>query len=210
MPAAPDNACRQFDDGNFQGRSAQSPPCYEGRLFAGRRFEFGCGCYHNGDRKGQPIPIQNVGAGDIAFLTTLLPGKEQHERIVFGCFRVAKEPAIKDGSGYIVPSDGTMDVVLPDEVALQMNFWRYFQNKDGSRGWMSGLFRHLNGSNTENLLGDLVGLLGDHEQRDVLLGALDGQLQIRPVRRVPNESALRFGGGGFAGGESRAHRALKE
>ena len=56
----------------------------------------------------------------------------------------------------------------------------------------------------------MIGLLGDHEQRDVLLTALAGLIRTRPVRRIADESGLGFGGGGFAGGESPAHRKLKE
>jgi hypothetical protein len=202
--------CRQYVDSNFQGRRPAETYCYERHIFAKKRFEFGCGMYHHGPNEGKPISVQGVEEGDIAFLTTLLPEKSGHERIVFGCFRIAREPRFREDWGYMLESDGTMDVQLPDDVAVQMNFWRYFQNRDESSVWATGLFRHLTPTQTDSLLGDLLGMLGDHPERDVLLRAVAPQVQPRPVRRLPIIGGGSFGGGGFAGGESDAHRMLKE
>lgn len=202
--------CREYVDGNFQGRRPAETYCYERHLFAKKRFEFGCGMYHHGPNAGKPISVHGVEGGDIAFLTTLLPGKSGPERIIFGCFRVAREPRFRRDWGYMLESDGTMDVRLPDDVAVQMNFWRYFKNRDGSRTWATGLFRHLDAEQTDSLLGDIIGLLGDHPQRDVLLRAVGSDVQPRPIRRLPVIDQVGFGGGGFAGGESEAHRKLKE
>lgn len=206
----PDGPCRKFADGNFVGPRPVNPPCYESTLFARKAFRFGCGVYHHGPRAGKIIPVNGVQEGDIAFLTTLLPGKGQHERIVFGCFRVGKVPEVDAWDGHVVESDGTMDIRLPDDVAGQMNFWRYFTNRDGSQNWKTGLFRYVDPGSTDRLLGDLLSLLGDYPQRDVLLNALGPAIRPRPIRRVPLGTTTAFGGGGFAGGESDAHRNLKE
>jgi hypothetical protein len=208
--STPDNPCRKYIDGSFAGPRPAMPPCYEGTLFNDRRFQFGGGVYHHGPKAGEPIPVKGIEPGDIAFLTTLLPGKQQHERIVFGCFRVARTPTLHPSDGYIIESDGTMDVRLPDEVAGQMGFWRYFQNSDGSKKWGTGLFRHLDQLNAHALLGDLLGLLGDYPQRDVLLRAIGSEVPPHPVQRLPAVAGTAFGGGGFAGGESGAHKRLKE
>lgn len=202
--------CREFVDANFQGRRPVETYCYERHLFAKKRFEFGCGMYHHGPNTGKPIPVSGVCKGDIAFLTTLLPARAGHERIVFGCFRLAREPRFREDWGYMLESDGTMDLQLPDDVAVQMNFWRYFKNRDGSTTWATGLFRKLDEKQTDALLGDLLGLLGDHPQRDVLLSAVGSEVKPRPVRKLPLVESAGFGGGGFAGGESDAHRKLKE
>ncbi len=154
--------------------------------------------------------VTKIDAGDIAFLTTMLPGKEQHERIIFGCYRIKQEPKFRKNWGHIVESDGTMDVRLPDEVAGQTNFWRYFKNKDDSKMWGAGLFRYLTEQQTETLLADLLGLLNDHAERDVLLEALDGSVPIRPVRRLPVVGRGSLGSGGYGGGEGEAHLKLKE
>ncbi|NMG31964.1 hypothetical protein [Aromatoleum evansii] len=205
--------CRTFADGNFTGRrpslSANAAPwCYEAALFSRKPFRFGSGYFHHGEKKGMPIPMNGVEPGDIAFLTTLLPGGAQTDRFVFGCFRVGPKVFLEEGWGYMAESDGTMDIRIPDDVARKLNFWRYFKNKDGSRFWGTGLFRYLQSETTEALLTDLINLLGDREERDILLTALPPGFR-KPVRQPPDGGGS-FGGGCGGGGESEAHRKLKE
>jgi hypothetical protein len=129
-------------------------PCYESTLLARRPLRFGAGIYHNGSRQGEPIPIRGVAVGDIAFLTTLLPGASQGNRIVFGCFRIGKVEQDTDW-GNVVESDEFMDVALPDTVARDLSYWDYQDlNADGSRMWGAGLFRYVNEAATERLLQD--------------------------------------------------------
>ncbi|WP_146661847.1 hypothetical protein [Enhygromyxa salina] len=104
----------------------------------------------------------------------------------------------------MLESDGTMDVQLSDEVAVQMNFRRDFNNSDHSQVWATGVFRHLNATQNDALLGDL---LGNRRLRDVLLRVVGPEIEPRPIRRLP---VIESGGGGFAGGESEEHRKLKE
>lgn len=208
------NPCRVFADNNFTGRrpkisSSDETWCYEAGLFrTKRKLRFGSGYYHHGEREGEPISMTDVKKGDIALLTTLLPGGTQQERIIFGCFRVGKDAYLKEGFGYMAESDGTMDIQLPDEVARKMNFWRYFKNANGSKFWGTGLFRYLNSENTKAVLTDLLGLLGDHQVRDILLNALPDEY-LRPIRRLPPVNGSESLVGGFGGGESDEHLRLK-
>lgn len=206
----PHTPCRSFADGNFTGRRPtlspnMAPWCYEATLFTRKPFRFGGGYFHHGEKKGMPIPMTGVEPGDIAFLTTLPPGGKQADRFIFGCFRVGPEVFLDGGCGYIAESDGTMDIRIPDDVARRLNFWRYFQNKDGSHLWKTGLFRYLQPDNTEVLLTDLINLLGDREERDILLRALPPGFR-KPVQQPPDGDGRSSGGGG----ESEAHRKLKE
>jgi hypothetical protein len=105
-------------------------------------------------------------------------------------------------------SDGTMDIFLPDNVARQMNFWQYYRNKDGSKLWGTGLFRYLEQDKTDELLTNLLWLLGDHGQRDILLQALPEKYRL-PVSRLPSVDRKTPIGGGYGGGESDAHLNLK-
>lgn len=191
--------CRDFVERGLKGRRPLETYCYERHLFAKKRLKFGCGMYHNGQKAGTAIPVSGINAGDIAFLTTVLPGTRGDERIVFGCFRIAHEPRIRDNWGYMIESDGTMDVRIPESVARQMSFWRFYENKDDSTKWASGLFRKLDEDQTVALLGDLLARLGDAPERDKLLTNLGGKIEIRPAGKL-----------GFGGGESDAHRTLKE
>ncbi len=209
----PYSPCRIYSDGNF----ATSPPtlknhrnswCYESTLFGGGPLRFGAGYYHNGSNAGKPIHVSQVEEGDLALLTTRLPTWIEEDRMVFGCFRVARKPVYSEGWGYAIESDGTMDIKLPDYVAQKSNFWRYYQNSNGSKKCATGLFRYLSEEQTKFFLADLVGLLGDSEERDVLANVLGGNVKPRPIKRLPVVEGNPLGRG-YGGGESAAHRNLK-
>ena len=112
--------CRRYVDAGLKGRHPTVPSederlfCYESVLLSRRPLRFGAGIYHNGPRAGEAIPVNQVKAGDIAFLTTIPPEGKQKDRIVFGCYRVGR---VIEGSGWgnCIESDGTMDVVVPDD-----------------------------------------------------------------------------------------------
>ena len=71
--------CRRYVDAGLEGRRPAVPPederlfCYESVLLSRRTLRFGAGIYHNGRRAGEAIPVNQVEAGDIAFLTTIPP-----------------------------------------------------------------------------------------------------------------------------------------
>lgn len=206
-----DSRCRQFVDKNFTGRRPSGVVCYESVLFDGRLFEFGAGYYHNGKKAGEPISVRSVKQGDIAFLTTIPPGGNgrEIERVIFGCYRIGVDPYIKDGWGYMFRSDGSMDVRLPDNAALQTSFWRHYQNKDGSFLWGTRLDRHLNTEQTRSALSEILVLLGDSEEKQILISALGDELDLNLLKpkAKPNTGGGPWGG---EGGESDAHKLLKE
>lgn len=177
--------------------------CYESELLTRKPFKFWTGIYHSGTRKGEPIPInaERIATGDIALLTTRTPGRAERDRIVFGCYRVGKVGR-DDDWGNFIESDGTMDLVLPDDVARQCRYWDYQNpNRDGSARWGSGLFRYLDGDAISRFIDDLAFRLGDAAERDVVVRALGDAVEVKPPRGG-------FGGRGGAG-EGEEHRRLK-
>lgn len=204
---AAESPCRQYVDNQFKGRrpTNRSLHCYESRMLANTPLTFGFGLYHRGQKIGQPMPVQGVAPGDMAFLTTKFPEAREEERVVFGCFRVAKEPFFEEGWGYVLQSDGTIDLVFPDDVASRILFWNYCTNKDGSTRWDSGLHRHLKDTATADLLSDAFLLLEGTDERETIASAL-GEVPKR--RNIRPSSGFRHGFGG--GGEGEAHRRLKE
>ena len=203
----PNNKCRQYCDRGRKG----SPPkveddvCYESKLLSRKPFKFWTGIYHSGKRKDQPIPIKRgrVAKGDIVLLTTRTPERHERDRIIFGCYRVGKVGT--DDWGNFIGSDGTMDLVLQDEIAMQCRYWDYQSpNRDGSISWGSGLFRYLDGDAMARFFNDLVFFLGDRAERNTVVRALGDALKIKPPRpRVA-------GGRGIGGGEGEQHLRLKE
>lgn len=133
-----DNECRRFCDAGRRGRRPKAP-CYESELLTRKPFRFWAGIYHTGARRGEPIPIDfnRIAPGDIALLTTVAPERPERDRIVFGFYRVKK--VATDKRGHYVESDGSMDVVLPDDVAVDCRYWDYQTNKDGRPDWRTGL-----------------------------------------------------------------------
>lgn len=195
--------CRQRCDENFIGKRPVSDGaswCYESALLDQAPLRFSAGFYHNGARRGEPIPMKQVEAGQLALLTTLPPEGEQAERFIFGMFRIGRVHPDEHGA-ITATSDGMMDVVLPDPVAKSLRFWNYYSNADGSRTWGSGLFRYLDSGATRRLIEDTLSLLSNHEARDRLYRALDGEFQ-------PKQSLTSNAFGGC--GEGLEHLRLKE
>jgi len=160
--------------------------------------------FMSGPKKGQWKPLRGLDTGDIVFLSTRRPDTEEAERLFFGCFRLATPPYLDQDLGWVLESDRTMEVRLPDDVALGMYFWHFYRNKDGSVAWGSQLHRHLAESQTNDILQCLVNALDDHPEKDVLLLALGEHFVQRPVRSPKKPT-----GRGSGGGESKEHHRLK-
>ena len=191
--------CRIYCDNDLLGPRPTGQPCYESALL-GPPFRFGAGFFHAGERAETPMRINGVDPGDIAFLTTILPGGEQEDRIIFGCYRV-KEISGDDDQGYFVESDETMDIRLPDDVARDCFYWDYQRpNSDGSKKWGSGLHRYLDEECTRKLIEDLLWRLGDDPGRDRLFRAFDGEIFSQRTTTPYGRS----------GEESDEHRELKK
>ncbi len=201
----PKNECRQYCDGGRAGRRPKVGVCYESELLSRKPFKFWTGTYHTGPRAGEPIPIdaEKLAKGDIVLLTTRAPERPEQDRIIFACYRVGNVGV--DGRGNFVESDGTMDLILPDDIARQCRYWKYQRrNKDGSTSWGAGLFRYLDRKCTGSFIEDLVHRLGDSSERDTFVRALGDALEIKPPRPGPRRSSGRGGGG-----EGDEHLMLK-
>ena len=203
----PESKCRQYCDGGRKGPRPKvgDDVCYESALLSRKPFKFWTGTYLSGQRRGEPIPIgrERVSTGDIVLLTTRAPKHAERDRIIFGCYRVGKIGI--DERGNFVESDGTMDLVLPDDIARQCRYWDYqCPNRDGSVSWRSGLVRYLDGETTSRFIDDLVFRLGDRAERNTLVRALGDALEIRPPRPVAGRSR------GHGGGEGDEHLLLKK
>ena len=201
----PNNECRQYCDSGRVGRRPKVGVCYESELLSRKPFKFWTGIYRTGQRAGEPIPIdaEKLAKGDIVLLTTRAPERPEQDRIIFGCYRVGNV-GIDDERGNYVESDGTMDLVLPDDIARQCRYWAYQRrNRDGSTSWGAGLFRYLDRECTARFIEDLVHRLGDSSERDTLVRALGDVLEIKPPRPEPRSSS------GRGGGEGDEHLRLK-
>jgi len=65
----PENPCNQlFQRGNKGLLAAKEYPCIDAVIFT--RWSFGGGVYHTGARQGNPIPLNHVRPGKLAFFTS--------------------------------------------------------------------------------------------------------------------------------------------
>ena len=205
--SSPHNECRQYCDNDQNGprpkANSKTSPCYESRLLARRPFKFWTGHYHSGPRLGEPIPINvdRVAVGDVVLLTTRTPERSEKDRIVFACYRVGKVD--EDETGIYVESDGSMEILLPDQIAMNCRYWDYQRlNKNGSIAWGSGLFRYLDSNATTRFLNGLKFELGDSDDRDKIVRSFGDYVEFNAQNR--------FGSGRGGAGEGVDHRRLKE
>lgn len=194
--------CARYVSGGMKSGARPSEPrsdeatwCYESSILKGRRWAFGAGVYHRGEKSGTPIPIRRGAPGEIAILTTRFPGQSEAERSVFALYRIG-ERIVSPQDGTRLVSDGSMQVMLPNDLAHRTRYWEY---ADAVPDWRTGLFRYLTQESTERLLSEVMYLLGDSDDRDRILKALGSAVRPMPPRR----------GGWPSAGEGEAHRNLK-
>jgi hypothetical protein len=137
----PECPCRQlFDAGNTEpyDRDKEYWPCYDSAIFD--KWSFGGGRFHGETRKGQKIPFKNFRLGKLAFFTTRRHDMEEEDRVVIGCYRIAK--AITDPDfDMLVAAAGDFKLRVRD-FDQAPRFWEFHRQK-GEPHWGTGLFRYL-------------------------------------------------------------------
>lgn len=209
-----DNPCRIFYDLGLKGvKPKRNDHCYESKLFID--WKFGAGVYHNGVKKGKPIPIVNVKPGDLAVVTTRLPDQDEPERIIVGIYKIAEvDSSNQRGMGTLLIADKDARLELSREIASQMKFWDYhIPNMGTGKEWHEGLFRYIDSGETDSILNALCKLLVDDHSKEILkilkqtstVGSNTLPSGLDPtVKRVLQRR--KYG----PGGEGEEHRLLKE
>ncbi|MBR6888229.1 MAG: hypothetical protein IKN16_07250, partial [Selenomonadaceae bacterium] len=91
---------------------------------------------------GKPRPIRGGEENHLCVLTAKYPIKPKSSRLVFAMFIIHEIfEGDDEDAGYVVADDYWRLEFRPHE-AEQINFWDFYQNKDGSTRW-SGLFRYF-------------------------------------------------------------------
>ena len=173
--------CRQFYESGMQG-SKPVAPCMESELF--RKWQFGAGWWHHGEKAGTPKHMRQVGTGKFAILTTRFPDTLESERRIIGLFQI--DEVLYQGS---VDHDTTLTakkagrVRLRVEEAKQLHFWAYHRNKRSRRGipaWGTGLVRYLDDSQVHRILIDVAAVIQDPARKREIEG-----LVIRAFGQAP-------------------------
>ena len=149
----------------FYGKGLKGPipiaPCNESVLFVD--WKFGAGIYHNGPKKGMLISINDTGAGEIAFITTRLPGECEDDRRIIGFFEIDH---VEEKN--VVFANERTKIQLTEEESLELYFWAYHKNKRNVNKcrWDTLLFRYLEDDSVHRILIDISLITKDLEQRD--------------------------------------------
>lgn len=139
---------RMVAAGNTGRLPADSEPCYDAAIF--REWSFGGGIYHNGKRRGQPMSINHVQPGKLAFFTSKRFDMAESDRVVIGCFEIAEFEPKAD------PEWGIMITSLPESrvrvnnVSHAPRYWD-FHKQNGPPRWGTGLFRYIPDSEARRL-----------------------------------------------------------
>ena len=179
--------CRQRYDRRFKGARpsvmADWEPCYESHLFRGSAWQFGCGMYHHGRRRGQPIPVTGITPGAIALLTTRFPGDAEGDRKIIGLFEVEKVLR-KPGESVKVVGSRKRGLRLPLEEARDLFYWDYVTTSAGAR-WNTGLFRYVSDESVACILRNLNETMRDAAGRKVVQLLLQKPELKAAARTIP-------------------------
>ena len=130
--------------------------CYESQML--RDWKALAGIVQNGERKGEPMKLQQVQRNSLCVLTTRNPGSSENERYIFGVFLV-DDTYEGDGSdeGYVSTTSKYKLKLSPIE-AQKMLFWNYHSNSNNPEtpAWNSGLHRYFQDDVAVQILRDIV------------------------------------------------------
>lgn len=207
------NGCRKWREAGYAGRGPTAP-CYESRLCT--HAEFALGMDFDTERART---ARELAPGSLCFLTTRRrsPHGREHERAIFGAFRVhdilgtSETEHLYDGAyGVVVQGDPKEMVVLPQE--RWVPFWPTCM-PTMQPVWKRNLFRYLDTGGAERALEQLWLAAPSPETRRRVNALADGlSVTFPPLGPDPVETAWKeeFRRKYGPGGESKAHRELKE
>lgn len=130
--------------------------CYESQML--RDWKALAGIVQNGDRKGEPMKLQQVQNNSLCVLTTRNPGSTENERYIFAVFLVDETyEGDNRAEGYVSTSSKFKLKLSPNE-ARKMLFWNYHcnSNNPGIPAWNSGLHRYFQDDVAAQILHDIV------------------------------------------------------
>jgi hypothetical protein len=180
--------CRQFYARGMKGERPVDP-CMESRLF--RKWEFGAGWWHHGEKAGTPKHMRQVQSGEFAVLTTRYPYTQESERRIIGLYQIGKvlyQGSLKQDTTLAAAEVGRVRLRIAEADSLY--FWAYHRNKNASHGipeWGTGLVRYLDNAQVHRILVDVAAVLRDSAQKSET-----ENLIMRVFGRVPAPPATGY------------------
>lgn len=132
--------------------------CYESQML--RDWKAMAGIVQNGDRKGQPMHLNQVQTNSLCILTTRDPYSTEDDRYIFAAFLVDDTYGGDDLDEGFVTTRSEFRLQLSSEEAHKMLFWNYHANgkQPETAAWNSGLHRYMADEQAAQILRDIVSL----------------------------------------------------
>ena len=157
-----DCVCRQYFDGQITRRDLESIyenlgfVCYESQMF--KNWKASAGVVQTGEKKGQPMKLNQVQNNSLCVLTTRDPNSTEEARYIFGVFLVDEtyEGDSRD-EGY-VSTQSKYRIKLTPGQAHKMLFWNYHINGNSPKSvaWSSGLHRYIESVEAIQIVKDIA------------------------------------------------------
>lgn len=155
--------------------------CYESQML--RDWKALAGIFKNGERKGEPMKLQQVQRNSLCVLTTRTPEMAEKNRIIFAIFWVDD---IYEGDnkeeGY-VSAKPKYKIKLSPEEATGLLFWNYHSNgnKANIPAWSSGLHRYFEDDVAVQILRDISKIKKGSDQERLSMEFLDEFCRVNGI-----------------------------
>jgi hypothetical protein len=115
------------------------------------------GIVQRGEKKGQPMKLNQVQTNSLCILTTRYPGSTEKERYIFAVFLIDES---YEGDNYeegYVTTGSKYRIKLSPKEAHSMLFWNYHSNDNRPEvpAWNSGLHRYFDDEQAVQILKDI-------------------------------------------------------
>lgn len=191
-----ESACRQYLEGEKTRFELEDIcnnggfVCYESQML--RDWRALAGIVQTGERKGQPMKLNQVQNNSLCVLTTRDPNSIERERYIFGVFLVDEtyEGDNKD-EGYVTTKSKYRIKLSPEE-AHKMLFWNYHANDNQPEVavWSSGLHRYFEDEQAIQILMDIEKIkqgTKDHELANEFLSYF-AQINNIDISNIPKKN----------------------
>ena len=152
---------KDLDDLNANGTFV----CYEARMLIDWKAEAGEDVDENGVHRARRIT--NASNNSLAVLTTVMPGANGKDRVIFGVFITGTVDEGDDVKAGYVKAKGDYHIELTPKEAKQIKFWHYYKNSGSPDRiqWGTGLYRYMKDSACARILADIVNVKTDLKEK---------------------------------------------
>ncbi|HHY82236.1 MAG TPA: hypothetical protein GX505_06105 [Clostridiales bacterium] len=153
--------CSQYLKGEITGCKLEDSynsgylVCYESQML--RDWKALAGIVHTGERKGQPMKLNQVQVNSLCVLTTRDPYSHERDRYIFAVFLVDEAFEGDNRDEGFVTTRSNFRIKLSPHEAHKMLFWNYYANDSQPEvaAWGTGLHRYLDDEQAIQILQDI-------------------------------------------------------